>query len=492
MLSSLNIGKNYLFESFGNSRISKFLYSDFYFLSVVLLFVIFWALGYTQGPIFMFIGLACILLLISAILVIQKDILPIIPLLFMAMCVICTSEMPSYMWAISIFAGILTCAVLFHIIFYRNEEYKVGKMFLPLIIFAIAILLGGIGSSFETTKTGKLMALILMAICPLFISLMMINYADREKSTTKHFAKAAIYFGLLIVIELVLYYIIRIDFIRENIYSVPHLGWGVSNTVATFLLITFPFGFYLFVQEEKRVLSYLYLLLGVIEYLAIFLTTSRGALLFGSIEFVFTIIATMFTAKGKRKKEFFIISAILLAFGAVIFGIFSKKLIEGIKIIFADKMEDNGRFELYREAISCFFEHPILGVGFGYSGKVKHLIDTMGIYQFHDTLLQMLACLGIVGMLAYVYYFYVKLEIILEQPTNFSLYLIMAYIGFEGYSLLNTGTIQGFPTVSFIIALTVAQEIETKQKEPAIYRQLINKLKRKSGKQIGENATTEE
>ena len=492
MFNAININNKYLFNAYSTSKISKFLYSDFYYLSVVLFFVVFWALGYTQGPIFMFIGLACILLFIAAILILQKDVLPVIPPLFMAMCIICAPNMPSYMWAIAIFAGILALAVVFHLFYYRNAEYRVGKLFLPQILLIVVILLGGIGSRFETTQSGKLMAFVLIGMCPLFVSFMMMNYVDTERDILAYFAKIALYFGVLITIELALYYIIKLDYIKTNIYNVPHLGWGISNTVATFFLITFPFGFYLFVNEEKRILSYIYLLLGVVEYLAIFPTTSRGALIFGSIEFLIVVVVTAFLAKGKKRKQYYIFAAIMIGLFAIAFGAFYQKLIKALKIIFNDGMQDSGRFQLYREALACFFEYPIFGVGFGYAGSWKQLIDTMGIYQFHDTILQMLACIGIIGLLAYLYYYYVKLEIIFEKPTNYSLYLLIAYIGYEGYSLINTGTIQGFPTITFVVALTVAQEIATKQNEPLIYGQLINRLKNIKHIRSGKEKSLEE
>ncbi len=480
MLSAIDINNKYLFDAYGTLKISKFLYSDFYYISIVLFIVLFWALGYTISPIFMFIGLASILLLCASLLILQKDILPVVPPLFMAMCIISSTRMPEYMWAISIFAGLVAVAVIFHIIYYKNEKYRVGKLFLPQVLLVIVILIGGIGSRFESTQNGKLMAFVLIGMCPLFISLMLINYVDVNRDVLNYFAKTAIYFGVLISLELTLYYIIKLDFVRQYLYEAPHLGWGVSNTVATFLLITFPFGFYLFTKETKNFLGILYLILGAIEYLAIFLTTSRGALIFGSIEVFVAVIATAYLAKGKKKVQYFICAAIMLAVFGLIFGLFHKKLVGALQVIFNDGMQDSGRFQLYREAIACFFEYPVVGVGFGYVGSWTNLIDTMGIYQFHDTILQMLACLGIVGLLAYLYYYYVKLEIIFEKPTNYSLYLLMAYIGYEGYSLINTGTIQGFPTVTFVVALTVAQEIVTKQSEPIKLKQLTRRIRKES------------
>ena len=53
----------------------------------------------------------------------------------------------------------------------------------------------------------------------------------------------------------------------------------------------------------------------------------------------------------------------------------------------------------------------------------------------------------------------------------------MAFIGFEGYSLLNTGTIQGYPTSVMLLVIIAAQELDTNQQESKIFVALRNKLK---------------
>ena len=485
------INNKYVLDNKVIQNVSKFLYSDLYYLAIAFLYVLFWALGYTIGPVFLVLGLCVCLTIISMLLIVQKDVLPILPPLFSATCIISTGNLPSYFWACFIFGGIAILALVFHIIYYRNEEYKLGKLFFPLVLFAIAIMLSGIGSKLEVNAEGKWIGLLLLAICPLLVSWMMVNYSDKEKSITNYSAKTALYFGLLISMELALYYIINIDFILENPYSVPHLGWGISNTIATFLLVAFPMGFYLFAKEDSKIKSYIYLFLGVLEYVMVILTTSRGAIIFGSIEFFIAIIATAFLTKGKKRKGYIFFGIGLLIMLGLVLGLFYSKISSGFKIIFYDGMRDNGRFPLYREAIACFFQYPIFGVEFGFIGKSTYLIDATGIYQFHDTILQMVACLGIVGLISYLYYYYTKLEIIFEGINTYGIYLLIAYVGYEGYSMVNTGTIQGFPICTLIAALTVALEIDTKQLEPELYKKLLYKLKNNSGFKLNKEPTME-
>ena len=236
------------------------------------------------------------------------------------------------------------------------------------------------------------------------------------------------------------------------------------------------FGFYLFVKETRR-LGYIYLLIGLMQFVTIILTTSRGGALFGVLELVITVLVTIIVLDKKRRKEYLVFAVIVLAIAGAGFGLLYNKIISFIKYIFADGMNDSGRFELYREAIACFFEYPIFGVGYGYAGSWHAMTNFMGVYMFHDTILQFVACLGIVGFTAFAYFYFARMEILFEVKTEYSLFMLMVFIGFEGYSLLDPGTIEGYPACVIMMILYTAHEIDTKQVESRIYRKLINRLK---------------
>lgn len=473
MLCAFN--RKHIIENDTIKKINDFLYSDYYFLSITLLVVLLWGLGQlATGPVVV-VALTIMLLIIAAILVLQKDVAPVLFLALMTMCVLPTTHLPKYLWVVAIPAGIVACAAIFHIVYYRIEDFKFGKLFFPMLLFLVAILLGGIGSKLPSSPKGMLMGGLLLAIAPLFVYSISLNYANREKSACNYMARIAAYFGLAIVFELAIYYIFKVPTMRAE-YYVPHLGWGVSNTIATYLLLSFPMCFYLYVKTQGK-MAYVYLLAGLAEFVSVILTTSRGATIFGILEFLCTAIVTMFVVDKKKRKEYIIFAAIMLAINLAALGLLYKRVVNFISRMFSDGMNDSGRFELYREALACFFEYPIFGVGLGYIGKWDRLNNTIGIYMFHNTILQYCASLGLVGLTAYAYLYFARLEMIFERWNHYGLYVLMVFIGFEGYCLLNTGTIEGYPTALFIILVYGAQEIETKQEESKIYKALLAKLK---------------
>ena len=463
----------YIVENNTIKKISNFLYSDYYFLSLVAYVVLIWGLGQVAPGPFVVIGISSLVLVIAGILVLQRDIMPVIPLIFMVMCVMPTTTMPSYIWIEAIFGVIVAGAVVFHVIYYKINEFKFGKLFFPLFLFAITILLGGVGSRLPVTSTGTVMGFLLIALAPLFIYLMSLNYVDSEKETCSYIAKTMVHFGLIAVLELIIFYSLRYDIVRAG--EVPHLGWAISNSIATYFLITFPMCFYLYVKKETKD-AYCYLLLGLVQFISIFATTSRGAILFGTAEFIITAIVTIFALNGKKRKGYIYVAIVLLVIGAIIFAVAHQKILRIFAHIFNDGMNDSGRFELYREALACFFEYPVFGVGLGYIGRMPLVFNSIGIYMFHNTILQYAACLGLFGLCAYAYYYFAKIEIIFEHWSIYSLYILMVLIGFEGYSLLNTGTVQGYPTSIILVMLIACYEMDTKQQESKVFVMLRNKF----------------
>ena len=79
MLGAIN--NKYIANNEAVQKISNFLYSDFYILAVVLLIAVFWGLGQiVPNGIMSIMGICLLLLLVSVILILQRDVLPILPI----------------------------------------------------------------------------------------------------------------------------------------------------------------------------------------------------------------------------------------------------------------------------------------------------------------------------------------------------------------------------------------------------------------------------
>ena len=117
----------------------------------------------------------------------------------------------------------------------------------------------------------------------------------------------------------------------------------------------------------------------------------------------------------------------------------------------------------------------MFGAGLGYVGDWKAIIDQKGLYQIHNTILQILACTGIIGAIAYLFYYAERIKMLFDKWDAFNLFVFLASFGFEGYSMLNTGTIQAFPFLAIIMVLTIAVEKNTKLTEYNYIKKLFFK-----------------
>ena len=109
--------------------------------------------------------------------------------------------------------------------------------------------------------------------------------------------------------------------------------------------------------------------------------------------------------------------------------------------------------------MAAVYGHPFLGVGLGYVG-VNFDINTIQFYWFHSTLFQVVASMGIIGAAAYAVYYVARFRIVCRRLSNpFSLFTLVAWLGFEGYSLMDTGTFVPFPTMALVLVTAGVLEI---------------------------------
>ncbi len=135
----------------------------------------------------------------------------------------------------------------------------------------------------------------------------------------------------------------------------------------------------------------------------------------------------------------------------------------------------SGRSALYEESLICFLLNPMFGVGMGYTGNNLPL-ENFCIYWFHCTPLQVIASMGIVGVMAYGYYYFVRGKIMFSNLRRFNITLSLGIIAFEIQSMMDAGSFLPFPYVLIIVVLTAMLEHNNSQ-ESKVFMQSINIVK---------------
>jgi len=179
------------------------------------------------------------------------------------------------------------------------------------------------------------------------------------------------------------------------------------NAVAMNLVLAFPFLF-IFAKEEGFWLKSLRILLILVSASTIILTGSRAGMV------VLIIFAFIFSLRSKRKVLALAITLVLLLLAWTLMPL---QYQERFLTLFKPELNESatasaqGRIVGLKMGVKIFLDHPLLGVGAGnfptawallYSGEGPRVW-----MQPHNMLGQLLAELGLIGFLAFVFFLFV-------------------------------------------------------------------------------------
>lgn len=430
----------------------KFLYSRLYFALLVLTIFLCWFFEVEAY------GVIGIIFFASIVLVMRRDTTPLIPIIFVVAMIFPRDIDPMTYADVFYFFIPLPIAIVTHFVRFR-VPFRIGKLFFPQLGVSIALLLGGIGSiSLEHYTIGILYAILLgVAIFFFYFLFYLYAYPPKNVDFKMWLANALNLIGLLIVAQVTTRYVQEFE-IHSRIGSGVSIGWGIGNNFSTVLLITLAGTFYLATQSK---FSILYLLSAVAQYIIIVLGWSRGATLFAAIVLPLFLIGLIAGTPKSNKRYMWAGLAVVVAIfiGALIaFWEPIMKLVDGV---LAQGTGVSGRDKLYQEAIDVFMANPIFGAGVGFDG-VYYRQETMPMYWFHSTLFQIIGSMGIVGIVAYAYYYYARYRIMVRKRCWFSAFMLIGMIGFEGYSMIDTGTFVPLPIMFIVILMTLIIELDNK------------------------------
>lgn len=430
--------------------LDRIVYSDWYLLAIAALVVLFWALEA------MVAGFIVLLLIISFLLVVKRDMTPCLPVLISVYCVISKAEFPPYFAYMFIILVPVAASLIFHFVYYRTEKIKAGAFGFAYLFVAASMFMGGIMSNQLNDELKGLAFAAFLGLLPFAVYELIVNCCNGLKKTefVNYVCRSFLYLGFLITVQLVIYYIrVRIGMIPEG--SEVHLGWGISNGAATVLLATMPIAMYVAVSDKKLWRSLIYAVIAVLQMVAVISTVSRGAILVGLAEFVLMMIASV--VYNKHRKVYVSLYAVIAIATIVCCIVFKDRLIAFVERAFSNGLDDSGRDNLYREAIDVFKQNKLFGVGFGYIGLNSYL-NAHPMYYFHSTFFQTLASLGLFGLVASVYMYYKRVKFAFSKGRAFNIFLIVSCFGFEGYAMINTFTFLAVPGLMIIAILTAVNE----------------------------------
>ena len=404
--------------------IEKLFNSEIYFFLLMIIALINWK--------FRIIYLELIFGLIIALLIFIMDInrIKTIPLVLFAIASLRLVEKSDYILPVIIGSSIVL-PLLFLDLFRKKISIN-NNIFVGMILILIAMF-------FSIVNSPNLITPILGILMWFFYTLLFLyffNIRGDVESNRIYIAKSFTYFGVLIFLEMMLFFLEFRDgssalafFTGKDI----NLGWGISTYIAMIFLIIIPLTCYLFTINQKK---YQLLIVIFIELFALLLLLSRGAylaLIIISIPFSIKFLADIKNKTDFMKTLLLIINICLLL---LLFVAIPTGLVKNFYNVLNERgLSLSGRGLLYRIGLNVFYRYPLFGGGV-YTSEYYLSLASTSVY-YHNFIIQTLATIGIVGAVAFGYYsFHLVKQTLLK--VNYNTYVFYIVLGMLIHGFFDT------------------------------------------------------
>ena len=391
--------------------------------------------------------------ILSLILIVCDDVLPT-TLPFLLLCTFTTNCYDSFdtFMAYAIYAPIPVVCLLFHFVVYK-KPYKSGESLTGICLVSFAILLGGMGrfSLMEYAKGAYYVLGLSVGMIVAYL-LMKSQFAPyRPYDERARFSVIMTLEGLLCVAMIAMGY--WRYFHGGNLLPDTYpLGFS-RNNISTMLMFAMPFPLYLGIKRRG------FEIFTPLLYAAICLTTSRGGLIFGTVEFVACCAFWIFDVR-KHLARFFrflfcvaALTAIALSCGGIILDVIRDRLLAD------DVVTNDARWRMIWEGIANFEKSPMVGTGILdnsiYYGEFRKA-GTMAWY--HMMIPQIIGSMGAVGIFGYSAQFFGRAKLIFKKMDFWSLCLGVSYLGILLMSQVNPGEFCPLPFELLTVLLFILQE----------------------------------
>lgn len=336
---------------------------------------------------------------------------------------------------------------------YRKQKYSLLS---GMLVLTVAYMIGGIGSNgyenhwHKSAFFGLLNGIAITVPYVLFSG--GVNWSKTRKDYLAWVGFAA---GCLLLCEVAWIYIsadvlIEGTINRRAIYT----GWGMYNNMGSILVMTLPFPFYLGVKYRKPMMG---VLLGGLFMIGTAFTCSRNSILCGAFIFLLCLILTIRYVKS----HLFTFSLLVMFVGGLllVLALFGQQLLDLFSSLLSKGLDPNTRDDIYKDGLTLFSEYPVLGGSFFNQEYVPWGWATNEAFtgfippRWHNTIIQLLASCGIVGLAAYIFHRIQTINLFVKDRTPETRFTTCSLLALLASSLLDCHFFNIGPVLFYSMAL---------------------------------------
>ena len=224
------------------------------------------------------------------------------------------------------------------------------------------------------------------------------------------------------------------------------------NFAASVLLTALPMPFYLSLRHRGHLAT------AAVLALALALTGSRSALLFGGI--LLTLCCVYLMRSGVISRRCLVLLAAAAGIGILALG---PALLECVlhSRVGEDIQDSNSdRLQFLARAADDFLRHPVFGIGLCSTRNADVFTGVEGSMVFyHNSLAQVMGSMGLVGIVAYGRLLHDRIALLRQGSRDpFVRILTLSYLGMFLISLCNPGEFCPFPNAALMVMVFAQAE----------------------------------
>ena len=349
----------------------------------------------------------------------------------------------------------------------RLSFFKAKRQLLPgILALGGAYLLAGAGSGhYFDHGTGNI---VFAAVQFLAIGLMYCIFTATvrwNKAPEDYFGRIGLMVGFILLAEVAIMYVLGDPFAKGKLdRNTLYTGWGNYNCMGGLLTMMIPFPFQMALTKKH---GWLYCLVGTAFLGGVILSCSRTSIVIAV--FIYAVSLLYLLLKSEHRKTYLTIILSLFTVLAAYLLIFQFDLVVSYLKIFTIVRSIFSRTDGFVAGIQQFLDYPILGGGFypvEYPLEEWSKVETFTSFfpgLWHNTIIQMLASCGIVGLAAYSFHRIQTINLIRRKHTVANMCIAFSGAAMLLMSLFDCHIFNIGPALFYSMSMAFAEKYEAQE-----------------------------
>lgn len=334
-----------------------------------------------------------------------------------------------------------------------------------MLVLGLAYILGGFGMENYTSYAGKTILFGFIQFVSVFLLYYVFSGAVKwEKTPKDYFGWIGLCVGFVVLAQLCENYLSGRIFMEGGNTIDRELmatGWGMHNNIGGLMAMMLPFPFYL-AYTRKR--CWAYVALASVLMLGVVASCSRTAIVVGAV--VFLICSVLLLRKREKRGPILVVYAVA-AVAVAVFAIVSFETLKDVFALFIEEIDEISKRDLlFINGMKQFREYPILGGTFYPQGDYVpwdwaelEAFSSFFPPRWHNTLVQVAASCGIVGLAAYVFHRVQTVRLFLRHRSVENLFILLYVAALLAAGLLDNHFFNVGPVLLYSMALAFVENI---------------------------------